>query len=118
MGEDRAPATDDEGVPERYPENLMEFAPTADSELEQQYRAFFDLREKILLDYSYNTARAYYGDLQDIFEWAIARGKDVLALTDKDRRQYCALLRRRKYSENTIRRRMVAWGKMRIDNAR
>ena len=37
------------------------------------------------------------------------RDKDVLALTGRDLRQYCALLRRRKYSEATIRRRMVAW---------
>ena len=36
-------------------------------------------------------------------------GKDVLALTGRDLRQYCALLRGRKYSEAIIRRRMVAW---------
>jgi phage integrase, N-terminal SAM-like domain len=61
---------------------------------------------------NYKTARAYYADLQDIFEWAVERDKDVLALEDRDLRQYCALLRRRKYSENTIRRRMVAWRKL------
>ncbi|GAB2490978.1 hypothetical protein GCM10027030_26440 [Luteococcus sediminum] len=76
------------------------------------WQRFYDTCESILLDYSYNTARAYYADLQDIFEWAVARDKDVLALTERDIRQYCALLRRRKYSENTIRRRMVTWGKL------
>lgn len=65
-----------------------------------------------MLDYGYNTARAYYDDLQGIFEWAVARDEDVLALTERDIRQYCAPLRRKKYSENTIRRRMVAWGKL------
>lgn len=105
--DDAAPA-----IPERYPDYLMEFPPEHTGAMEERWQEFYDLREQILLNYSRNTARAYYADLQDIFEWAVARGKDVLALTEQDIRQYCALLRRRKYSENTIRRRMVAWGKM------
>lgn len=96
----------------RYPENQMEFAPEYSQPIPESWQRFFDLREELLLGYGYNTARAYWADLQDIFEWAVARDKEVLALTDKDLRQYCALLRRRKYSENTVRRRMVAWRMM------
>lgn len=90
----------------------MDFPPSITPEQAARWRRFFDLREDILLDYGYQTARAYWADLQDIFEWAVERDKDVLALTDRDLRQYCALLRRRKYSESTIRRRMVTWRKM------
>ena len=97
---------------QRYPDYLMDFPPDLPLEQVQRWQRFFNLREDILLDYGYQTARAYWTDLQDIFEWAVARDKDVLALTDRDLRQYRALLRRRKYSEATIRRRMVAWRKM------
>ena len=90
----------------------MEFSLEHAEMMEEWWREFYDPREQILLNYSCNTARACYSDFRDIFEWAVARGKDVLALTDRDSRQYCALLRRRKYSENTIRRRMVVWGKV------
>lgn len=83
----------------------MEFAPEYPDNIPESWHRFFDLREELLLDYGYNTARAYWGDLQDWFEWAVARDKDVLALTERDVKQYCALLRRRKYSESTIRRR-------------
>lgn len=96
----------------RYPDYLMDFPPDLSPEQARRWQRFFDLREDILLDYGYQTARAYWGDLQDIFEWAVERDKDVLALTGRDLRQYRALLRRRKYSEATIRRRMVAWRKM------
>ena len=96
----------------RYPDYLMDFPPDLSPEQARRWRRFFDLREDILLDYGYQTARAYWTDLQDIFEWAVERDKDILALTDRDLRQYRALLRRRKYSEATIRRRMAAWKKM------
>lgn len=96
----------------RYPDYLMDFPPDLDPAQARQWQRFLDLREDILLDYGYHTARAYWADLQDIFEWAVARGKDVLALTGRDLTQYRALLRRRKYSEHTIRRRMVTWRKL------
>ena len=96
----------------RYPDYLMDFPPWVTPRQAQQWQRFFDLREDILMDYGYQTARAYWADLEDIFEWAVERDKDILALTDRDLRQYCALLRRRKYSENTIRRRMVTWRKV------
>ena len=93
---------------ERYPENQMMFAPAYPQDIPENWQRFFDLREDLLLSYGYNTARAYWADLQDWFERAVARDKDVLALTEKDVKQYCALLRRRKYSENTNRRRCTA----------
>lgn len=113
------PQADDPAAPSapsaqerRYPEYLMDFPPELDPEQAARWQRFFDLREDILLDYGYQTARAYWADLQDIFEWAVERDKDVLTLTKRDLTQYCSLLRRRKYSENTIRRRMVTWKKM------
>lgn len=93
------------GVSERYPEHLMDFAPDYGEDIPAAWQCFFDLREELLLGYGYNTARAYWGDLQDWFEWAVERDKDVLQLTERDQKQYVALLRRRKYSESTIRRR-------------
>ena len=101
-------------VSERYPEHLMEFAPNYDGDIPESWQRFFDLREQLLLDYGYNTARAYWADLQDWFEWAIGRNKNVLALTEKDQTQYYALLRRRKYSEATIRRRRTAYRLMKM----
>lgn len=55
-----------------------------------------------------DSARAYWAELQHLLEWALERDKDVLALTDKDIKQYVALLRRRGYRESTIRRRLTA----------
>lgn len=92
----------------------MDFAPTYDKPIPASWQRFFDIREEMLLGYGYNTARAYWADLQDIFEWAVARDRDVLALTDRDIRQYCALLRRRKYSENTLRRRQLVLRKLNL----
>jgi site-specific recombinase XerD len=88
----------------RYPENQMEWAPKTPAE----WTEFADRREELLLGYGYNTARAYWADLQDWFEWSLRRGKDILALTERDKVQYVALLRRRGYSESTIRRRRTS----------
>lgn len=82
----------------------MPFAP----EIPERWQEFADRREALLVNYGYNTARAYWADLQDWFEWAVERDKDVLALTEKDKKQYVALLRRQGYSESTVRRRLVA----------
>jgi hypothetical protein len=94
----------------RYPEYLMPIA--GETPTPSDIR-FAELREEICLGYAYNTARAYWGDLDDIYHWSVHRGFDILALTDRQFRQYVALLRRRKYSENTIRRRKVAYGRLR-----
>ncbi|WP_181068022.1 site-specific integrase [Rathayibacter sp. AY1A7] len=88
---------------ERYPDNAMTFAPA----IPVRWQEFVDRREALLLSYGYNTARAYWADLQDWFEWSVAHQRDVLALSERDIKQYIALLRRRKYSESTIRRRCV-----------
>lgn len=97
----------------RYPEHDMMFPPAYDeAELPEEWVRFFELREELLVDYGYNTARAYWGDLQAWFEWAVERDKDVLALSERDVTQYIALLRRRKYSESTIRRRRTSLSKV------
>lgn len=69
---------------------------------------FARVREDVLLDFGYNTARAYWGDLDDVAYWCAERGFNPLVLTEQQVRQYVALLRRRKYSESTIRRRVTA----------
>lgn len=94
--------------PTHYPEDQMDFA----EPLPEEWQQFADLREAILLDYGYQTARAYWADLQDWFIWAVERDKDVLLLTEREIRQYVALLRRRHYSENTVRRRIVTLRKL------
>ena len=81
----------------------MPFAP----KIPPAWQQFADFREEVLLDYGYNTARAYWADLQDTFEWAMERDKDILQLTEKDLRRYVALHRRRKYAETTIRHRIT-----------
>ena len=78
-------------------------------ELPQRDRRFEEAREEYLLGYGYNTARAYWGDLEDLYDWCEHRGFDILELTEQQFRQYQALLRRRRYSESTIRRRRTSW---------
>ena len=89
---------------EFYPDHLLPVI----SARQVDYGRFAEIRERVLLNYGQNTARAYWGDLDDVFWWAQAREKDVLELSVRDVRQYVALLRRRKYSESTIRRRVTA----------
>lgn len=91
--------------PERYPDYLMPFVGI---QLERD-RRFAETVEAFLVNYGYNTARAYRTDLEDIYLWSQARDLDFFELTEKDLKQYVALMRRRKYSEGTIRRRMTAW---------
>jgi hypothetical protein len=43
----------------RYPDDGMMFPP----EIPEEWQEFLDLRESVLLDYGYNTARAYWADL-------------------------------------------------------
>jgi site-specific recombinase XerD len=89
----------------RYPEVRSLFL----AQLPETHRRFAELREDFLLNYGYNTARAYWGDLEDIKVWAESCGKDVLSLDDKDFSKYLNLLRRRGYSSATMRRRYTAW---------
>ena len=69
---------------------------------------FVEALEDFLINYGYNTARAYMADLLDIYEWSQSRQLEFFELTEAALRPYLALLRRRKYSENTIRRRSTA----------
>lgn len=96
----------------RYPESRMPIAQRllpASQAVSLETQRFLTLREEFLVDCGYNTARAYWADLQHLLEWAQHRGRDILALTEQDLRKYAALLRRRKYSESTIRRRHLAY---------
>lgn len=95
-------------TPVYYPDTDMPFARS----IPETHERFAQIREDICLDYGYNTARAYWADLDDLFYWATERGKNPLNLSDKDITQYIALLRRRKYSENTIRRKKVVLRKL------
>lgn len=97
-----------EGERRRYPDYLLPMA----GQLIPDDERFADARERILLDYGPRTARAYRADLDDIYAWAVRRGFGILALTEGQVRQYVALLRRRGYSESTIRRRQTAWRKL------
>lgn len=76
---------------QRYPDYQMDFA----QEVPEEWLEFADLRESLLLNYGYNTARAYCSDLDAWFFWAVERDKNILALTEKGKKQYVALLRRR-----------------------
>lgn len=89
----------------RYPEGGSPFR----GEQPERHRRFAELREEFLLNYGYNTARAYWGDLDDLLLWALERDKDVLQLTSADITRYLALLKRRRYSPNTVRRRKTAF---------
>ena len=90
---------------ERYPDHLMPFVGSR----EEHDERFADALEAFLVNYGYNTARAYRADLDDIYLWARERGLDFFELTEAQVRQYQALLRRRKFSEGTVRRRGTAW---------
>lgn len=85
----------------RYPENQSPFT----AELVERYERFAQLREDFLLEYGYNTARAYWGDLEHLNDWCLERGLDILTLDDEDLAKYTGWMRRRKYTLNTIRRR-------------
>jgi site-specific recombinase XerD len=75
------------------------------AELEERHQRFAELREDFLLGYGYNTARAYWGDLEHLNDWCVERGLDVLALSEQDLKKYLAWMGRRGYSRSTIRRR-------------
>jgi len=94
-----------EGERRRYPDYLLPIA----GRLVPDDERFAEAREQMLLSYRPQTARAYRADLDDIYAWSVKRGFDLLDLSDRQQRQYAALLRRRAYSENTVRRRLCTW---------
>lgn len=85
----------------RYPENQSPLR----AELLERYQRFAERREDFLLGYGYNTARAYWGDLEHLNDWCMDGGLDIFALKDGDLKKYLAWMRRRGYSPSTIRRR-------------
>lgn len=85
----------------RYPEDQSPLR----AQLIERHQRFAELREDFLLGYGYNTARAYWGDLEHLNDWCLERGLDILALEDGDLRKYQTWMRRRNYSSSTIRRR-------------
>lgn len=97
-----------------YPDESMPIAGAADAWAHRfdpplpWWDAFARAREDVVLDFRLNTARAYWTDLDDVAFWCARRGLDPLALTERQVREYVALLRRRRYSENTIRRRITS----------
>lgn len=90
--------------PQRYPENRSPIR----AQLLERHRGFAELREEYLLGYCYNTARAYWGDLEDLFDWAESESLDVLGLTAVEIARYLAGMQKAGYSSNTIRRRRTA----------
>lgn len=89
---------------ERYPESVSPMR----AELEERYPRFAELREDCLLEYGYNTARAYWGDLEHLNDWCIERSIDVLALSETNLTEYLAWMAALGYSMNTMRRRRSA----------
>jgi Phage integrase, N-terminal SAM-like domain len=92
----------------RYPDYLLPIAGL----LVPNDEDFADAREQLLLEHTLQTARAYRADLDDVYAWAVRRGFDIRDLSDKQLRQYAALLRRRHFSESTIRRRRTAYRRL------
>jgi site-specific recombinase XerD len=71
----------------------------------QRYAA---LRDEYVVNLGYNTARAYAGDLNQLFDWALARGTDVLDLTSREITLYVESLLDHHYSANTVARKRTA----------
>jgi integrase/recombinase XerD len=76
--------------------------------LGKRHQRYAALRDEFVINLTYNTARAYASDLDHLFDWALARGKDVLALTSSDIELYLAGLLQRPYTANTITRKRTA----------
>jgi hypothetical protein len=93
----------------RYPENQSPLR----AELNERDCRFADAREEFLIDFGYNTARAYWGDLEHLRDWATSKDLGVLELTTWDFDRYVKCLKRNGYSPNTIRRRTTTFNAFR-----
>jgi site-specific recombinase XerD len=78
------------------------------ADLGRRHQRFAALRDEFVVNLKYNTARAYASDLDHLFDWATAHGKDVLELSAHDLEAYLAGLRQRPYQANTIVRKRTA----------
>lgn len=86
-----------------YPQHLMPIAGSATRDADD-----FDLaREALLVNYSYNTARAYWGDLEHWRDWCLGHqpATDPLAPSKADIVNYLAEMLAIGYSPNTVARR-------------
>lgn len=90
----------------RYPESQSPLR----AELVERYQRFAELREDFLLGYGYNTARAYWGDLEHINDWCLENELDVMRIDDHDLTTYLDSLQHRGYSPSTVRRRRSTLG--------
>jgi site-specific recombinase XerD len=90
---------------DRYPKQDAMFKP----DLAARFDLFADIREDFLLGFGYNTARAYWADLDDLLFWAAEAGLDPLALTEGHIKSYMRVLTERGYSSSTLRRRRTAF---------
>lgn len=70
-----------------------------------RYQSFAELREQYLLGFGYQTARAYWGDLEHFHDWCLEHEVDVLTPTPGDIRAYLIELLAMHYSPNTVARR-------------
>lgn len=94
----------DDGGGSYYPEDQSPFR----AKLAVRYERFAELREAVLLDYGFHTAVAYWVDLDDLMRWCFANDVDVLNPQPADAARYLDELRERRYSPNTIARRLTA----------
>jgi site-specific recombinase XerD len=78
------------------------------ADLGQRFADFADAREDFLLNFGYNTARAYWADLDDWLGWCVECGHDPLDLRAARIDRYLDALVGQGYSPSTCRRRRTA----------
>jgi site-specific recombinase XerD len=78
------------------------------SDLAPEDQRFAALRDELIVNLKYNTARAYAGDLDHLHAWAAQREKQVLDLSTADLTTYLAGLISHPYTPNTIVRKRTA----------
>jgi Phage integrase, N-terminal SAM-like domain len=95
---------------ELYPQYEHEFI----GELEGDADEFDLLREQVLIGYGYQTARAYWGDLEHWRDWCLSyrRPLDPILATPFQVRRYLQWLEHADYSPNTRARRLTALRKL------
>lgn len=94
-------STDSSGY---YPENLSMLR----AELIVRHREFADLREQYLLGFGYHTARAYWADLENFYDWCERSGVDILSPGSHQIKNYLDDLLAEQFSPNTVARRLTS----------
>jgi site-specific recombinase XerD len=89
-------------------ERYLETRSRGRAELGRHHQRFAALRDEFVVNLKYNTARAYAGDLDHLFDWASDRGQSVLELTESDLQEYLVELVGRPYTPNTLVRKRTA----------